>query len=57
MIRSLKGLDRGDVEFEPGGEYQFGLALLDSVALDHNAVARPIRLKLVEGPVTGEEEE
>lgn len=48
LERGLKGLDPGDVSFAPGGEYLFGLALMDGVVQDHNAAARPIKLKLLE---------
>lgn len=49
LKRPLAGLSPEDVKFEPGGEYSFGLAVLDGVARDHNAALKPVRMKLV-GP-------
>ena len=45
--RALRGRDPGDVVLEPGGLYRLGLALLDGVSEDHNAVAEPVTLWLV----------
>lgn len=54
LSRGLKGLDPGDVTFVPGGEYSFGMAVLDGVAKDHNAVSKGITIKLVKpGEVAG----
>lgn len=50
LSRALKGSDPADAGFTKGGSYFFGLALLDGVVRDHNAVARPIRLELVVPP-------
>ena len=46
--RALRGRDPDDVVFRAGGEVAFGLATLDGVAKDHNAVAHPIRVLLVD---------
>jgi hypothetical protein len=48
ISRALLGTDPEDVRFTPGREYVFGLATLDGVEIDHNAVAGPIRMVLVE---------
>jgi hypothetical protein len=48
LSRTLRGRDAGDVEFIPGREYRFGLSTLDGVVKDHNAVAGPVRLVLVD---------
>ncbi len=48
LSRDLTPLDLGDVVFTAGVEYQFGLALLDGVALDHNAVNMPVTLVVVD---------
>ncbi len=45
--RALRGRDPGDVVLEPGGLYRVGLAFLDGVSEDHNAVPDPVRLWLV----------
>ncbi len=45
--RALRGRDPGDVALEPGGLYRVGLAFLDGVSEDHNAVAAPVMLWLV----------
>jgi len=50
--RALRGTDPGDVVLEPGDVYPVGIALLDGVNEDHNAVAEPVRIWLVprQGP-------
>ena len=53
LSRPLSGADPGDLEFVPGGEYVFGLSILDAVDRDHLVVPEPIRLRLV--PVGGGE--
>jgi len=45
--RDLVPVDAGDLVFREGGEYRFGLALLDGVEKDHLAVPVPVRLVLV----------
>ncbi len=45
--RALQGADPGDVVLKPGGVYPVGIALLDGVNEDHNAVAEPVRIWLV----------
>mgnify|MGYP001449181201 CR=1 FL=1 len=53
ISRSLTPVGKGDVTFSPGGEYFFGVAVLDGVGNDHNAGRIPLRLKLVEpGSIT-----
>jgi hypothetical protein len=47
LSRPLKGVDATDATFAPGQETRFGLALLDGVAKDHNAVNTPVHLLLV----------
>lgn len=47
LSRAFTGSDAGDGTFRPGLDYVFGLAVRDGVALDHNAVAVPVRLRLV----------
>ena len=47
LSRALAGSGSGDATFAPGGEYEFGLAILDGVAFDHNAVRSTLRLLLV----------
>ncbi len=55
--RALRPFDPEDIAFLPGRRYWFGLALLDGVAEDHNAVAEPVPLYLVEpGEVNSERE-
>lgn len=46
LSRALAGKDPGDAAFRPGEETLFGLAVLDGVALDHNAAGVPVRLLL-----------
>lgn len=54
LARPLKTSSPEDVTFAPGGEYQFGLAILDGVALDHNATRKPLHLTLVtQSPESG----
>jgi len=50
LSRALRGLDADDVALLPGREVRFGLSTLDGVARDHNAVAGPVRLLLVDRP-------
>ncbi len=45
--RALAGRDAGDVVLRPGQDVTFGLALLDGVSLDHNAVPETLRLRVV----------
>ncbi len=47
VSRTLKG-GAGDLSFEAGKSYKFGLAILDGVALDHNAARKPITVTLVD---------
>jgi len=47
LSRPLSGADPGDVEFVPGGDYVFGLSIMDAVDVDHLVVPEPIRLRLV----------
>ncbi len=47
LSRPLRGRDPEDVRFEPGGEVTVGVALLDGVARDHNAVPVAVRMELV----------
>lgn len=51
--RGLTALSPEDVKFEPGGEYSFGIAVLDGVAKDHNASSRAVTMKLVGPGITG----
>jgi len=48
LSRRLMAFEQGDVPFRPGGEYHFGLAILDGVDRDHNAVGKAVGLKLIE---------
>lgn len=48
LSRRLRGLDADDVSFAPGHDQWLGISTLDGVAKDHNAVADPIRLVLVD---------
>ncbi len=52
MKRKLTPLTGEDVTFRPGGQYLLGLALIDGVALDHNAVPAPTKLILVDKAAT-----
>ncbi|GAB6063104.1 ethylbenzene dehydrogenase-related protein [Deferrisoma palaeochoriense] len=45
--RALRGIDPEDVRLVPGGVYPVGIALLDGVNEDHNAVPDPVFLWLV----------
>ena len=47
LSRPLTGSEAEDATFRAGGEYRFGLAVLDGVSLDHNAARAPVRLYLV----------
>ena len=47
VSRRLTGMDPDDVKFVAGGEYSFGLAVIDGVARDHNAVSAPVVIRLV----------
>ena len=47
LSRDLTPVDAGDLIFQEGGEYRFGLAVLDGVQRDHLAVPMPVRLVLV----------
>lgn len=47
LSRVLSGADPGDVAFVPGGDYVFGLSIMDAVDVDHLVVPEPIRLRLV----------
>ncbi len=58
LSRPLRGQDPEDVRFDPGREVLVGVALLDGVARDHNAVSAPVRLELVPaGDLAGREGE
>jgi hypothetical protein len=54
LRRKLAPLGSEDVTFRPGGQYLLGLAVIDGVALDHNAVPAPTKLILVDKTVTKE---
>ncbi|MDF1555292.1 MAG: ethylbenzene dehydrogenase-related protein [Deferrisomatales bacterium] len=47
LSRALVPLGMDDREFREGGEYLFGVAVLDGVEKDHLAVPAPVRLILV----------
>ncbi|PLX43950.1 MAG: hypothetical protein C0609_06695 [Deltaproteobacteria bacterium] len=53
LSRPLAPAGSADVTFYAGGEYFFGVAVIDGVGTDHNAGRFPLRLKLVEpGSIT-----
>ncbi|HSH69884.1 MAG TPA: ethylbenzene dehydrogenase-related protein [Deferrisomatales bacterium] len=47
LSRPLAASEAGDVGFAPGGEYPFGLSILDAVDRDHLVVPETIHLRLV----------